>query len=119
VRLTYDDDKRKANLFATLGAGKPGGGIVLSGHTDTVRGTGKPGRSSHWPHKFMTVASTAWQCRHEGFHRPGRRDRRSLARSRPAVRLHYAFSYDEEVGGFGAQVLIRTCRTPALRRASA
>ena len=34
-RLTYDDEKRKANLFATLG---PGGapGIVLSGHTDVV-----------------------------------------------------------------------------------
>ena len=35
MRLTYDDDKRKANLFATLGSGKPGG-VVLSGHTDTV-----------------------------------------------------------------------------------
>ena len=29
------DTRRKANLFATLGEGKPGG-IVLSGHTDTV-----------------------------------------------------------------------------------
>ena len=35
IRLTYDTDRRKANLFATLGEGKPGG-IVLSGHTDTV-----------------------------------------------------------------------------------
>src|SRR3972149_598601 len=35
TRLTYDDDRRKANLFATLGpAGEPG--IVLSGHTDVV-----------------------------------------------------------------------------------
>ena len=34
-RLTYDDDKRKANLYATLGpAGRPG--ILLSGHTDVV-----------------------------------------------------------------------------------
>ena len=34
-RLTYDDDRRKANLFATLGPiGEPG--IVLSGHTDVV-----------------------------------------------------------------------------------
>ena len=35
VRLTYDEDRRKANLFATVGAGKPAG-TVLSGHTDTV-----------------------------------------------------------------------------------
>src|SRR5690349_6692220 len=35
IRVTYDDEKRKANLFATLGPrGEPG--IVLSGHTDVV-----------------------------------------------------------------------------------
>src|ERR1700710_3106431 len=34
-RLTYNADKKKANLFATLGAGKPNG-IIVSGHTDTV-----------------------------------------------------------------------------------
>src|SRR5688572_15600142 len=34
VRLTFDDEKRKANLFATLASGN--GGIVLSGHTDVV-----------------------------------------------------------------------------------
>ena len=35
MRLTYDDERRKANLFATLGDGKPDG-VILSGHTDTV-----------------------------------------------------------------------------------
>ena len=35
VRLTFDDGKRKANLFATLGP-RTQGGIVLSGHTDVV-----------------------------------------------------------------------------------
>ena len=35
IRLTHDDEKRKANLFATLGPrGEPG--IALSGHTDVV-----------------------------------------------------------------------------------
>ena len=34
-RLTYNDDKTKANLFATLGEGKPAG-VIVSGHTDTV-----------------------------------------------------------------------------------
>ena len=41
IRLTYDDEKRKANLFATLGPrGEPG--IVLSGHTDVVPVDGQP-----------------------------------------------------------------------------
>jgi len=33
--LTFDDEGRKANLFATLGEGKPAG-VIVSGHTDTV-----------------------------------------------------------------------------------
>ena len=34
-RLSYNADKSKANLFATLGENKSAG-IILSGHTDTV-----------------------------------------------------------------------------------
>src|SRR3569832_1990023 len=34
-RLTYNAERTKANLFATLGEGKPAG-LILSGHTDTV-----------------------------------------------------------------------------------
>ena len=33
--LTFDDEGRKANLYATLGPGDRGG-IALSGHTDVV-----------------------------------------------------------------------------------
>src|SRR5260370_32603908 len=44
-RLTFDDDRRKANLFATLPAqdgNATRGGIVLSGHTDVVPIDGQP-----------------------------------------------------------------------------
>lgn len=34
-RITFDGDRQKANLFATFGPGKSGG-LILSGHTDTV-----------------------------------------------------------------------------------
>jgi len=34
-RLTYNAEKTKANLFATLGEGKPAG-VIVTGHTDTV-----------------------------------------------------------------------------------
>ncbi|MCZ2290461.1 MAG: M20/M25/M40 family metallo-hydrolase, partial [Burkholderiales bacterium] len=40
LRLTRDEAGAKFNLFATLGAGKPGG-VILSGHTDTVPWTGQ------------------------------------------------------------------------------
>jgi len=43
--LTFDDEKRKANLFATLPArdgNATTGGIVLSGHTDVVPVDGQP-----------------------------------------------------------------------------
>jgi acetylornithine deacetylase len=38
IRLTYDESKQKANLFATLPAqdGSINGGLILSGHTDVV-----------------------------------------------------------------------------------
>src|SRR4029450_5523903 len=43
--LTFNDDRRKANLFATLPASDgntTSGGIVLSGHTDVVPVDGQP-----------------------------------------------------------------------------
>ena len=106
LRLSYDDSRRKANLYATLGAGKPDG-VLLSGHTDTVPWDGQAwsgdplaasvhdgrlyGRGSADMKGWigMVVAQTeAW-----------------LAADLPHA-LHYAFSYDEEVGGFGARRLI-------------
>ena len=110
LRLTYDEDRRKANLFATLGAGKPGG-LVLSGHTDTVPWEGQAwsadplsghvqggrlyGRGSADMKGWigLVVAQTqAW-----------------LEADLPHA-LHYAFSYDEEVGGFGVMNLIADLR---------
>ena len=108
VRLTHDGDKRKANLFATLGAGKPGGGVVLSGHTDTVP----------WDGQAWTVDPLSALVRDGRLYGRGSADMKGfigLVVARTAAwleadlpfALHYAFSYDEEVGGFGAQLLIR------------
>ncbi len=57
-RLTWDDERRKANLFATLGEGKPKG-VILSGHTDTVPWTVRTGRSTRWAPACATAACTA------------------------------------------------------------
>jgi len=106
LRLTWDEQRQKANLFATLGVGKPAG-LVLSGHTDTVPWEGQAwaadplsghvadgrlyGRGSADMKGWigLVVAQTqAW-----------------LQADLPHA-LHYAFSYDEEVGGFGVMNLI-------------
>lgn len=105
-RLTWDDDRRKANLVATLGAGKPGG-VVLSGHTDTVP----------WDGQDWTVDPLAGEIRDGRLYGRGSADMKGwigivVAQSRAFLEadlphaIHYAFSYDEEVGGFGARRLI-------------
>ena len=44
-RLTFNDEKTKANLYATIGP-KGAGGVVLSGHTDVVPVDGQPWTSN-------------------------------------------------------------------------
>ena len=49
-RLTHDDDGRKFNLFATLGAGKP---------PTPCPGQARPGPSTRWAPTCATAACTA------------------------------------------------------------
>lgn len=109
-RLTYNADKTKANLFATLGEGKPAG-VILSGHTDTVPWDGQDwsedplsatvrsgrlyGRGSADMKSFIAIALA---------HAP------DFLQSRAPFAIHLAFSYDEEVGCFGVRGLIADMR---------
>ncbi|HYC45785.1 MAG TPA: acetylornithine deacetylase [Burkholderiales bacterium] len=105
VRLTFDDERRKANLFATLGPAGPGG-LVLSGHTDVV-----PVEGQDW-------ASDPFAMREEGGRLYGRgtSDMKGfiaialalLPEFAPRLNrpLHLALSYDEEVGCIGVGRLI-------------
>jgi acetylornithine deacetylase len=110
IRLTYDAEHRKANLFATIGVGKRDG-VILSGHTDTVPWDGQAwtreplgavveedklyGRGSADMKGFIGLVVAATE--------------RLLAADLPHA-IHYAFSYDEEVGCFGVQHLIADLR---------
>jgi len=106
VRLTHDDDKRKANLFATLGPrGAPG--IVLSGHTDVVPTEGQAWDSD--PFNMVEKDGRLYgrgACDMKGFIAcvlvlvPEIMDRGLK------TPLHLAFSYDEEVGCIGVGRLI-------------
>ena len=105
-RVTFDDDKRKANLFATLGPRRDGG-IVLSGHTDVVPVQGQAwdedpfklverdgklfGRGTSDMKGFIAVLlALAPEFVNRGLKSP----------------LHLAFSYDEEVGCIGVGRMI-------------
>ena len=107
LRLTFDEQRQKANLFATLGEGKPGG-LVLSGHTDTV-----PWEGQHWQSDPLSG-----QVADGRLYGRGSADMKGwiglvVAQTQAWQQadlphaLHYAFSYDEEVGGFGVMNLIQ------------
>ncbi len=106
LRLTWDDERKKANLFATLGEGKPNG-VVLSGHTDTVP----------WDGQAWTLDPLSATVQDGRLYGRGSADMKGwiglvVAQTKAWLdadlphALHYAFSYDEEVGGFGARRLI-------------
>src|SRR6478672_799977 len=109
-RLTFNAERTKANLFATLGEGKPAG-VILSGHTDTVPWDGQDwsvdplgavvkdgrlyGRGSADMKGFIATAVTHAE---------------SFLNSQAPFAIHLAFSYDEEVGCFGVKELIADMR---------
>jgi len=110
LRLSFDDERSKANLFATVGPQRAGG-LVLSGHTDTV-----PWDGQDWTHDPLGGAV------HEGrLYGRGSADMKAwiglvVAQAEAWLQadlprpVHFAFSYDEEVGGFGALNLIADLR---------
>src|SRR4051812_43502774 len=105
-RLTFNADKTKANLFATLGEGKPAG-VILSGHTDTVPWEGQAwsadplsatvsggklyGRGSADMKSFIAIAVAHAE---------------QFLQSKAPFAIHLSLSYDEEVGCFGVKELI-------------
>jgi len=110
TRLTFNDDRRKANLFATFPArdgNATTGGIVLSGHTDVVPVDGQPWNTD--PFEATLVG--------DRLHGRGVTDMKSFSaiglafvpqflRRGLARPLHFALSYDEEVGCIGVHRLI-------------
>jgi acetylornithine deacetylase len=111
TRLTYDESGKKANLFATLGdSDKPG--LILSGHTDVV-----PVDGQSWDSDPFTAVE-----RDGKLYARGSADMKgfigvaltqapkfvaALNAGRLDGPLHYALSYDEEVGCIGVRGLIR------------
>jgi acetylornithine deacetylase len=121
TRLTHDATGKKANLFATLGDSKKPG-LVLSGHTDVV-----PVDGQSWDtDPFVAVE------RDGRLYARGSADMKgfigiilaqapkfvaALNAGRLDAPLHYALSYDEEVGCLGVRGLIRDLEENGIRPA--
>lgn len=104
--LVPSEDGRKANLFATIGPDDQPG-IVLSGHTDVV-----PVEGQNWssdPFKLTSRGGKLYgrgSADMKGFLAACLTMAHSAVERDLKVPIHFAFSYDEEVGCIGVRRLI-------------
>ena len=119
TRLTHDATGKKANLFATLGDSKKPG-LILSGHTDVV-----PVDGQNWDTDPFVATE-----RDGKLYARGSADMKgfigiiltrapkflaALNENRLDAPLHYALSYDEEVGCLGVRGLIKDLEDNGIR----
>jgi len=108
IDVFTDPSGQKANLFATLGP-ETDGGIVLSGHTDVV-----PVSHQDWssdPFAMTTHDGAIYgrgTCDMKGFIAAAVALAPKFAQHAIRRPLHFAFTYDEEVGCMGAQALAQS-----------
>ncbi|MFL5258478.1 MAG: acetylornithine deacetylase [Hyphomicrobiales bacterium] len=109
-RLIYNDDRTKANLWATVGPPGPGG-IILSGHTDTV-----PVDNQDWtkdPFKLTEQEGLMYArgaCDMKGFLASVLAALPEMVDADLKRPIHLAFSHDEELGCVGVRSLIEELR---------
>jgi len=107
--ITYEATGRKANLFATLPAadGATQGGIVLSGHTDTVPVKGQKWDSDPFePTVREGKLFGRGSCDMKGFIGVTLGLLPEIAAARRKEPIHFAFSCDEELGCVGAPYML-------------
>lgn len=115
VSITNDDSGTKANLFATIGP-EADGGIVLSGHTDVVPVDGQPWTTDPFrAEERDELILGRGSCDMKGFIATAMALAPTFAAANLARPLHFAFTYDEEIGCFGAPRLIRDIADSGVR----
>lgn len=106
---TYSDDGERGNLFVTLPAadGSTDGGIVLSGHTDVV-----PVEGQLWDTDPFTATVKDGKIYGRGvadmksFIATALHALPDFAQAKLTKPVHFAFTYDEEIGCVGAPRMI-------------
>ena len=115
VEVFSDPTGCKANLFATIGPEAPGG-IVLSGHTDVV-----PVEDQDWSGDPFALRNEDGRlfgrgaCDMKGFIAAATVMAQTYAKARLRRPVHFAFTYDEEVGCLGARALVPELEKRELR----
>lgn len=106
-RLSYDAEKRKANLFATFGD-MPQRGLVLCGHTDVVPVDGQAWDTNPFQaHIADGKIYGRGAVDMKGFIAASLAMLPAYMASDLKQPLHLALTYDEEIGCVGVQTLIR------------
>jgi acetylornithine deacetylase len=115
IELQHDDTGRKANLFATIGPLRDGG-LVLSGHSDVVPVTDQPWSTD--PFSLVTRDGRLHgrgTCDMKGFLAACLAMAPRFAALPLARPVHFAVTFDEEVGCLGARHLARRLSQTGLR----
>lgn len=113
----YSDDRQKANLFATIGP-EVDGGLILSGHVDVV-----PVEGQAWSHDPFDLVERDGKlfgrgsCDMKGFVAMALAAAPEFQAAKLDRPIHYAISYDEEVGCLGVRGLIRELNEKTMRPA--
>ena len=106
IHIQRDETGAKANLFATIGP-ETDGGIVLSGHTDVV-----PADETEWtsdPFQLRENDGLLYgrgTCDMKGFIAAALAVAPAFAAHELKKPVHFAFTFDEEVGCLGARQLV-------------
>jgi acetylornithine deacetylase len=104
--LIYNDDKQKANLYATIGP-KDQSGVMLSGHTDVV-----PVDGQDWTNDPFTLKHGEDRlfgrgtCDMKSFIAIALAYLPEMQKRKLKTPIHLALSYDEEIGCIGARGLV-------------
>ncbi len=107
--LTYDAAKGKANLFATVAdaTGNTQGGTVLSGHTDVVPVDGQKWNTDPFvPELKDGRLYGRGTCDMKGFIGTAIALLPRMKEAKLKKPIHFALSYDEELGCIGAPVML-------------
>ena len=123
-RRSYDATGKKANLFATIGPAlenkEMDGGYVLSGHTDVVPVDGQDWSSDPFkPEVRDGYLYGRGACDMKGFVGTALWLAPEIAKAKLTRPIHFALSYDEEIGCAGVRGLLDDLKAQNIRPALA
>jgi acetylornithine deacetylase len=114
-KLVPNEDGTKANMFATVGPNVKDG-VVLSGHTDVVPVDGQPWVTDPWT---LTLKDGKYYgrgtCDMKAFYAIALAMVPEFKKAKLKRPIHFALSYDEEIGCFGAHSLAAAMATEVPR----